>query len=165
MPLFDVPGWSIPADPVAEPSSSTSKKRKRPGDTGSRLLSTEINFDKLVNKLKGKSGNDETRAPSKKRKPPKGGSKEEKRKVISHPRQLMSKEKALAIASSSSLHASKKTRFEHSASPSPDSSPPAKRLKVSTSVENLTDLQKNMKQSLDGARFRCAIRFVASAFC
>ncbi|KAF7983945.1 hypothetical protein HWV62_18356 [Athelia sp. TMB] len=59
MPLFDVPGWSVPA---AAPTSS-SNKRKRPSsstnsnsDLGAglgRIKSAEMNLDKLMHKLRG----------------------------------------------------------------------------------------------------------------
>lgn len=53
MALFDVPGWSVPAAAQPSPSSSNTKKRKRPsaaGDPG-KLQTAEINMEKLMKKL------------------------------------------------------------------------------------------------------------------
>ena len=53
MPLFDVPGWSVTADPVVDQAS---RKRKRHSEDSERVSGAEVNFDKLVKKLKGKTG-------------------------------------------------------------------------------------------------------------
>lgn len=62
MPLFDVPGWSVPDTPAAQFPST--KKRKRPSsDSGTKIETAHINFEKLMEKLE--AGN-ATSQPSKK---------------------------------------------------------------------------------------------------
>ncbi|KAI5124858.1 hypothetical protein M0805_007291 [Coniferiporia weirii] len=55
MALFDVPGWTIPAD-VQPASSANSRKRKRPGSasgdgSSGKVQSAEVNMEKLMKKL------------------------------------------------------------------------------------------------------------------
>ena len=51
MPLFDVPGWSVPVAPTTDTSGS--RKRKRPSTDGdvNKLETAHINFEKLMKKL------------------------------------------------------------------------------------------------------------------
>ncbi|KAJ7591197.1 methyltransferase-domain-containing protein [Mycena floridula] len=152
--LFSVAGWSVTGE-VAE--SSSSKKRKRqPESSASRLAAAELNLDKLVNKLKAKP--DASRL-KKNKKPPNV----DKKKEISHPKPLMSKSKARQAhtesqASGSTLSLRPQKRVKFATEDEEPESPPKKKLKVemssSSSSESLTPLQKGMKQSLDGARFR-----------
>lgn len=170
MPLFDVPGWTLPSEPAPESQTQTSKKRKRPVSETSRISTAEINFDKLMGKLKGKSGaqNDaagssESKSKSKpvketRPKPTKAKAQEDKKKTISHPKPLMPKEKPSATASASSPRPKKKVKVSHDA---PESAQPPAAMevqpseKVAAPTETLTSLQKSMREKLDGARFRC----------
>lgn len=195
MPLFEVPGWSVPS---TAPSQS-SQKRKRPSNDAGKILSAEMNLDKLMHKLRGDKGekgaDDETPRAAKKRKrsatdatlnddeepkprpPPsaKGKGKEGKgvsdwgaRKkeekltpsIISGPKRMKGKKEremdakrkserashpetstATLVTTASSPSSLPLSRFTFKATPSPDKS-------------GLTALQKGMKRSLDGARFR-----------
>jgi ribosomal RNA-processing protein 8 len=151
MVLFDVPGWSVPGAPVAVPSS---KKRKRPQGLD-HIQSATVNVEKLMKRLameqthartKGDNGGasaDTDQHPKKKRKrikdhkaqpshtPARGDGKQSTPKKKRKDRQKNTGEK---VTSSSSP-----------ASPHPPSQP---------SGNALTTLQRGMKQSLDGARFR-----------
>jgi ribosomal RNA-processing protein 8 len=149
MPLFQIPGWSIPDEPV----SAVSKKRKRDtSDTGSTvsLLST------AVTKIKGKAN--EGTSHKSDRKKAKRDLKELRGKEISRPRPLISTEKALPPipSSSSPPRAPKKVKFQHE-----PESPVTSTVSLVHPSEGkpktgskLTSLQHRMKEGLDGARFR-----------
>ncbi|KAH9938515.1 methyltransferase-domain-containing protein [Fomitopsis serialis] len=63
MPLFDVPGWTVPDAPVS--MSQNAKKRKRPSDSDAKLETAHINFEKLMEKLEASNA---TSRPDKKQK-------------------------------------------------------------------------------------------------
>jgi len=164
MPLFDVPGWTVNDEPVAE--SSNTRKRKRPAsesETSLLLHSAEVNLEKLVKKLTGsKRGGKERqeRASREEESPPKNPlptkshkSKAsvdvvDKKKIISHPMPL----KSAAERRESSLRPTKKVKTKRESSPFEEIQIDEPE-EVSDST-GLTSLQKSMKQSLDGARFR-----------
>jgi ribosomal RNA-processing protein 8 len=170
MPLFEIPGWSLLADPVVEPQDHGSKKRKRTSTDTDKTQSMEINLDKLVKRLKGSSG---TKAANGSRdtmqadqvashmgrrgKTRDRGNKsktddaEERKKSISLPRPL----KATTM-DSDMVRVTPRTKKPKRDRPVVNSSPPKALLIKQTddSVTSLTSLQRGMKQSLDGARFR-----------
>ncbi|KAF9263536.1 hypothetical protein L218DRAFT_927209 [Marasmius fiardii PR-910] len=159
MPLFDVPGWSLPEAPVAESSANTSnsRKRKRPdNDTNSdkNIRSAEVNLEKIVKTLTGKS----TTFPGYKKQKIKKSSKkkimEDKKKSISLPMPLKGAVETRS-ESTASLPPTKKAKTKHKDSEFQESFvKPAKVVEDYHSNNSLTTLQKNMKQSLEGARFR-----------
>ncbi|KAI0291704.1 methyltransferase-domain-containing protein [Russula brevipes] len=156
MALFDVPGWSIPDDPVAV----TSKKRKRaPKRDSDKVQSATVNVEKLMAGLaaspvtesphRGKNGRGRVstggdRPPPQKR----------KRSNLQSPAPT-----AAAVQDNGTRRASKKEKKKDrrktvpedtaNASPPPSSSHPPPE-----SRSTLTSLQHGMKQRLDGARFR-----------
>lgn len=155
MPLFDVPGWTVDAPSIVE---ATSKKRKRSAVEPHDLQAAEANFEKLVKQLERSSSNNLGSTPKKKEK-------KEKRKRV-----------GTAVNNSDTADKGFRTNVkdvvETSASPA---QPPPKTLDkshpFSTSVKKkkshgrdslssksavvgLTPLQRGMKESLDGARFR-----------
>ncbi|KAJ3851442.1 ribosomal RNA-processing protein 8 [Lentinula lateritia] len=154
MPLFDVPGWSMPADPVPEAGS---RKRKRPisdagSETQSRIHSAEINLEKLVKKLTGKrdEGDARTNAASHSKPKPRRKKKESQptaevdKKSISLPMPLMK----------ASDRATKKTKRSHDSRPPDFEEQQQRSSKDLDSSSGLTGMQKSMKQKLEGARFR-----------
>ncbi|KAG7449356.1 uncharacterized protein BT62DRAFT_679465 [Guyanagaster necrorhizus] len=146
MPLFDVPGWSVKSDPVPEATSS-SRKRRRASEDSDKLLAAEANLGKLMNRFKGNSSSQRVKEPKsadKSRKPKsKIDTHEDKKKAISLPRPLK------AVDSRQSLHRpTKKIKTKCAVE---ESSPS---VNVVQSKDGLTDLQKEMKESLNGARFR-----------
>ncbi|KIK65394.1 hypothetical protein GYMLUDRAFT_219386 [Collybiopsis luxurians FD-317 M1] len=160
MPLFDVPGWSVPADPVLE---SGSRKRKRPPSesSDSRVHSAEINLEKLVRKLTGKRDEDSTNnsdpKDSKSRRQRKKKKQEhhqptldndDKKKSISLPMPLMT----------ASERAAKKAKRSHDNGSQLSETSLIKHLEPTNeddrSSSGLTSMQKGMKQKLEGARFR-----------
>lgn len=180
--LFDVPGWSVP-EPSGNPSSKkSSKKRKRPSsDTSSKLLSAEFNLEKLMEKLKettmpkgemnGESSKKIAGKRSKKNK--KHGKKLQSEELpttkptlerkISTPKPLQPRGKApkdIAKASQESARPAKRVKTDHVAeNPSPKKAEKKaeKKVEKKVSVEEsgLTDMQRRMKEKLDGAKFRC----------
>lgn len=152
MPLFDVPGWSVSDDPIPD---SGSRKRKRPSsDTGSseRIHSAEVNLEKLVKKLTGKRDDHDSKSSKskfrlrQKTKQPQPAADDEKKKNISLPMPLMkTSEKAAKRA---------KRSHEIRSQASEDSLANQANENQAESLVGLTSMQKNMKQKLDGARFR-----------
>ncbi|KAJ3827072.1 methyltransferase-domain-containing protein [Lentinula raphanica] len=162
MPLFDVPGWSVPADPLPEPNV---RKRKRPtSDTGleshSRTHSADFNFEKLVKKLTGKRdegdsdgskpSTDSSHSKSKKRR------KEQTRTSLNVDKRMISSPLPLMKASD---RTTKKPKRNHD-SLLHESEDPKKLSQTeqsnhdSDNTSGLTAMQKGMKQKLEGARFR-----------
>ncbi|KAF8165198.1 methyltransferase-domain-containing protein [Crassisporium funariophilum] len=166
MSLIDVPGWSVKTTPVREDiSHNMSKKRKRPtGDH--RLESAEVNLVKLVAKLKDVKPDQETGR---------------KATNLVDGKAQQKKRRKRSQVSEANVDAkqpdSKVTRSNHSTESldnqkKPDSSPKSKKnaktkLAIGDAPQNpnlasdkqpqasgLTALQKSMKQSLHGARFR-----------
>ncbi|KAK1236704.1 25S rRNA (adenine645-N1)-methyltransferase [Marasmius sp. AFHP31] len=164
MALFDVPGWSLPQAPVAESSTnaSNSRKRKRP-DTDSisekKTRSTEVNLERIVKTLTGKSSSSSISKKEKKKKKDKDSNKitaEDRKKLISHPMPLQTGIERRS-ESSSSLPPAKKAKTKHEKTTSQESlvKPDKGKGKEDTqSKEGLTSMQKRMKESLEGARFR-----------
>jgi ribosomal RNA-processing protein 8 len=137
--------------PVSEQSSHLSKKRKRPSPRSIALDSAEINFEKLVATLKDVKPD---------------------RNIDSTDINEKTEKKKRRISKDAKHNSSPSTiRKTVPSPPTPKNSSepflkPNKQRKrkqdeitaVSTSLESsdapLTSLQKNMKQNLDGARFR-----------
>jgi len=167
MPLFDVPGWTVPSPLVGDASPRVSKKRKRPASHPSKFQSAEVNLDKLVKRLTGNSYAE--RGPTSSSKQAKksgflGGSKisdkkrlkkssptadnlDEQKKTISRPKPL--KRAMIERDSIEILQPVKRVKTKHK-------DPVAGTVQKSpnNSTTGLTALQLDMKQSLDGARFR-----------
>ncbi|KAJ4467538.1 methyltransferase-domain-containing protein [Lentinula aciculospora] len=162
MPLFDVPGWSISAEPVPEPDS---RKRKRPAsDTGSeiqsRVHSAEINLEKLVKKLtrkrdEGDSTTHKSNSASTTFKSKSRRKKREPQSAVNLDKRNISSPMPLMKASE---RVTKKTKQSHDSritEPEENSRKDSEQLdKDSDSLSGLTSMQKNMKQKLEGARFR-----------
>ncbi|XP_006460208.1 hypothetical protein AGABI2DRAFT_191974 [Agaricus bisporus var. bisporus H97] len=159
MSLFEVTGWSVGAKPVKETRDTPSKKRKRsPSEQ-------QVNFDKIMNKLKSRVGVDETKKEktksSKRNKRgkesrPKSGTSDVSELNISRPKLL----KPRISVDEESVRPAKKAKTRRDSkrdSASPTSIASALSLTSPTStpaVTNLTPLQQGMRHSLDGARFR-----------
>lgn len=156
MAPFHVPGWSMDTAPVSELSSHLSKKRKRPSPRSITLESAEINFEKLVATLKdvkpeGNIASISTGIDEKKQKKKRRISEDVKNNSTPSTNQKpASRPPILKKKSETFLKPNKQgKRKQDDASVVSASLKPEK-----TSNSRLTALQKNMKQSLDGARFR-----------
>jgi ribosomal RNA-processing protein 8 len=156
MALFEVPGWSVPAAPV-----ESSKKRKRPPghDGGDKVLS-EVSLERVPKKSRlGHDPESETSAlkqtPTKSRTTPKKDTRKGKeRRVAFGASKTVARE--LAISGPQPLQKMKKTAGEVAEKSSSRLTLPqqSKRGFSEALSLGLTSLQKGMKQSLDGARFR-----------
>lgn len=152
MALFDVPGWSVPGAPVAVPS----KRRKPPQDLDQMQAAT-VNVEKLMKRLateqthaqtkgdhsKLSAGADAHEPPKKKRRHVKDKARQSQTPARGDGEQNTSRKKR--------KDGQKKTRGDKvTSSPSPVPPHPTPQ----PSGNALTTLQRGMKQSLDGARFR-----------
>lgn len=164
MALFDVPGWSIPDEPVAV----MPKKRKRASKQNlDKVQSAATNMERLMEQLAASPAAENTQHELKEGKS--GGvsadgdrSPEKKRRHIKRNKSQQSPTPA-AVPEDETHKASRKNRKKDKRkersgekatvmlSPTENRPPPESR---STS---LTSLQYGMKQSLDGARFRYVI--------
>lgn len=168
MALFQVPGWSMPTAPVSTLPQSISKKRKRPAAQDvDKVQFAEVNLDKLMQKLGGIRDHDsEDKQGPNKRKRKHGKTSQGLDTKDGHAMSSKGKVKITSSLGGSS-------GVEHSVK---ESSKPPKKMKQKKSkldagkpssseqqprvspavdgVSGLTSLQKGMKNSLDGARFR-----------
>ncbi|KAG6880448.1 hypothetical protein C0992_000050 [Termitomyces sp. T32_za158] len=153
MALFDVPGWTVDAPSIVE---AKSKKRKRSAVEPHDLQAAEANFEKLIEQLERSSSKSSGAAAKKKEK------KEKKKEVgaTTKTADKRSRNKVKDFTEKSTnpaqlppktldkLHpfsaSSKKTKKKHGGDSSSSKS----------AFVGLTPLQKGMKDSLDGARFR-----------
>lgn len=162
MATFDVPGWTVPAKPVAEDQPTrSSKKRKRPSIDTERIHSAEVNLGQLVKKIKdaatgrdGKGGKGSVfgspgASKSKRVEGKRKGGTEDRKATISLPKPLRPVDR-----SSSSPQSTKRLEFKHDRKESTSTSNSIFGRKSTDFESGLTALQQGMKHSLDGARFR-----------
>ncbi|KAJ7507681.1 methyltransferase-domain-containing protein [Mycena galericulata] len=183
MPLFEVPGWSVATAPVSEPSIGTSRKRKRteepdssePSDLQKFVQKHHLDADgddastvsRGANRVKA-LGKSLVKKTMDRKRQKKADALEQKKKTISLPKALMASEQGHQVTPSSSslslVRPTKRPKREHGpvdaplpAIPEdgsvtiPEHSSPSAEVKATA---GLTALQKGMKRSLDGARFR-----------
>lgn len=154
--LFEVPGWSVAAEPLPPSSSKKSKKRKRPHDgdgSSEKLESAQVNLDKLMDTLERV---DSVKRPPKKRhkgKKPAGSSEgtvNNESAAAVPPKASSGRAKLKDVKKPSNKPKGTQTTPKEKGGSKPQHSP-----KVADSVgSNLTTLQNQMKKKLDGARFR-----------
>ena len=136
--------------PVNEQTSHLSKKRKRPSPRSIALESAEINFEKLVATLKDvKPDGNTSRATdiSDKRQKKKCRISEDIKHNSSTNRKSVPNPPTPKNSSETFLKPNKQRKRKQDATS-------ASLKPQNTSDSRLTALQKNMKQNLDGARFR-----------
>lgn len=155
MSLFEVAGWAVKAAPIREGAQQVSKKRKRPSNH-SQLEAVEVNVEKLMAKMTNANTAESSiqkserkkRQKTNRQKQVKGSAEETKERPPSPPRKAEKKK------------AETKTKTKQavdSASVLPSKSKPTFEEPQENSYVKLTALQKSMKDSLDGARFRSVI--------
>ncbi|KAH6915302.1 ribosomal RNA-processing protein 8 [Coprinopsis sp. MPI-PUGE-AT-0042] len=172
--LFDVPGWKVSEDPVAESSQgSASKKRKRPASNGSSLLAGGFSLEKLMDTIKEKTADlpaAKGEKPKKKKSKEKDKGKEKEKskqedkskpaavveRKISRPMPLQRGSEKRSVKNSPAkpevLRPPKRQKTQHEdEEEAPSQHTPAA---DTATEENYTTLQKSMKDKLDGARFR-----------
>lgn len=167
MALFKVPGWTVPSEPVSAP-----KKRKRPTqdhDESDLIQSAAANMEKLMKALgdgpgapapertKGKRPKKQHEKPAEPAAPIKKPGKPAKAKGERRPNAP-----SVTLASATSTTSPKKAKAgkEKNKAPRDGQSVPIQEAPVKQKVQpvpGMTAMQAKMKQSLDGARFRCVL--------
>ena len=163
MALFDVPGWSIPNEPV----TVTSKRRKRASKQNlDKVQSAATNVERLMEQLAASPAAENMRHELKEDKsggvsadgdrPP-----EKKRRRVKRKKSQQSPTPA-AVQENETNKASRKKRKkdkreENSGEKATVIPPTETRPPPESHSTSLTSLQHGMKQSLDGARFRYVI--------
>ncbi|KAG6378874.1 methyltransferase-domain-containing protein [Boletus reticuloceps] len=167
--LFDVPGWSVPSAPVSTQRHSKKRKRAASSEEQELLHSAQANLDKLIHSLGGSTtlNDDAGDGPSnkkKKKKPnkptPQPSHHDQRGKVRNGPHSQGKPHKQAVPPATDPSTAStkaalpgkkaKKKNTKHVVQPTvtPEKSTAAQ------DTGSLTPLQRNLKKSLDGARFR-----------
>jgi ribosomal RNA-processing protein 8 len=157
MAHFEVPGWSVPVSPAESP-----RKRKRPGNDD-KVQSVEANLDRLVKRLRRNDHDDSAGFKQDKstRHSGEGGNVGRRGKRMGKRRSqgtevLKSSNKDSIISGPLPLQKVKKRKYDEVALDRQSSSqkPLPKGGLLGEISSGLTSLQKGMKQSLEGARFR-----------
>jgi len=150
MSLFQVPGWSVAAAPVQE-----SKKRKRKVNGQSE----DAEFQDLVAQIQKITPPD---LPSKKKRRKADKPKKDAAPVVTADPAPQKPDDAVGNKSETKKERKKQKQTPKPAAPSNPTSPQKQKQSLaaskSTAVAALTPLQKQMKGSLDGARFRYVYR-------
>lgn len=150
MSIFEVGGWAVKAAPVRETTQRLSKKRKRPSDH-SKIETAGVNVDKLMEKLTQGLPKTSTSTGSQNAEEPR----KKKRKKL-HSRDVTKNEQVSVtnseIRDRESSPTKAKNQHKRDLRPSKTTSKNSKQ--KAPSDASLTSLQKGMKDSLDGARFR-----------
>ena len=175
MPPFEVAGWAVRAAPIREATLQVSKKRKRPS-SHNQLESMEINVEKLLAQMESSRSEEPSiqnserkkRRKANRQKPVQSDADETKDRPTTPPRKA-EKKKLLKLSGDALIQARKakpKTQIDiktnerqtvDSAPILPLKSKPTFEELQGDSNAKLTALQKSMKDSLDGARFRSVI--------
>jgi ribosomal RNA-processing protein 8 len=161
MAHFEVPGWSVPVSPAGSP-----RKRKRPG-SDDKVQSVEANLDRLVKRLRRNDHEDEDDSAgikpykSTRYRSGEGESVGQRGKRMGKRRSqgaevFKSPNKDSIISGPLPLQKVKKRKYGEVALDRQSSSQKSisKGGLLGEISSGLTSLQKGMKQSLEGARFR-----------
>jgi hypothetical protein len=134
MGLFEVPGWTVSAEPVGTSvSGSKSKKRKR--DDDKNLTNVAKNVEVLMRQL-GKDG-----SPVQKNQKKRKGEGRERRNSVGY---VLSGEDGMAREAAHSPQKKKKEKGDR----------PKATVGTGNEDATITPLQSKMKRSLEGAKFR-----------
>ena len=175
MALFEVPGWNVPGGPS---SDSGSRKRKRPSSvpkkSPEKLQHAEMNIDKLMKTLDNNNKASPTESSSKRGQKAKKVNGRQATKSETRKSSFADNEDRESIEfKSKSKKRSKREGYSteknlrkagnvKEASQTPGKTQatlatdtPGATGEGNDTGANLTTLQRKMKQSLDGARFRC----------
>jgi ribosomal RNA-processing protein 8 len=173
MALFDVPGWSIPDEPVAVSSKKRNRVSKQNID---KVQLATANMEKLMMQLAASPAAESTRDELKEGKgegvsadgdrPP-----EKKRRRVKRNKSQQQSSAPAAVQEDESHKASRMKGRKDRRKETPGkevtgtSSPTESRPPPESRSTSLTSLQHGMKQSLDGARFRYVIHHNFHALC
>lgn len=151
MSIFEVGGWDVKAAPVREATQRLSKKRKRPSGHN-KIDSAGVNIDKLMAKLAQQtststsSHNVEGYQEPMKKKP----------KQMDSCKETSARRNESIVPVETGDHESspKKVKHQRQGNLRPSKTISMNSTQKMPSGTPLTSLQKGMKDSLDGARFR-----------
>jgi ribosomal RNA-processing protein 8 len=169
--MFDVPGWSVPSDPVSTQRQSKKRKHAASSEEQDLLRNAQVNLDKLVDSLGGSADNAGD-----------GSSKKKKKKKINKPTSQPShrNQRGEGLQPHGKPHGQTKASVPSAEDPSTTSDKaawPSKKAKKkntkrvvqptdtpkhSAAVQDtgrLTPLQRSLRNSLDGARFRFVLEY------
>lgn len=155
MSIFEVGGWAVEAAPVREATQRLSKKRKRPSDHH-KIESAGVNVDKVMAKLTQGLPQTSTSTSS-------HNVEEYQEPMKKKPKQKYSRKGTSCAQGGESIvpvkigdreSSPKKTRNQHQGGLRPSKITSKNSTQKMPSDTPLTSLQKGMKDSLDGARFR-----------
>ncbi|KAF8843193.1 hypothetical protein BDN67DRAFT_964848 [Paxillus ammoniavirescens] len=157
MALFEVPGWSISSQPISTQHSS--KKRKRAGSQDLQLRSAQVNLDKLINTLGDAPKKNKKKSNQRTSQPSDHQAGENPRALKKHGKAKHSVASPVQTSTSNTDASPKKNAKKKK--PKAESAPQSTLFEENSRLPNttrgntgLTALQRNMKESLDGARFR-----------
>lgn len=163
MSLFEVPGWSVKTTPIRGTPQQVSKKRKRPNNHANDVETTEINMEKLMAKLANTT--DEGLSIAKKRKKAQKQAPEATSNAEQHTEGTHVRIPGVPTKTSSpsgKRNGKKKHYIDPSLTLPSTSTQSLEKPPSSSNANNLTALQKGMKDSLDGARFRYSGYFLCA---
>ena len=165
--LFDVPGWSVPSAPVSTQRQSKKRKHAASSEEQDLLRNAQVNLDKLIDSLGG-GADDAGDGPSSKKKkkknvnkPTSQPSRRDQRGEDLHPHgkphswtkaSVPSAEDPSTTSNTAALPSKKARKKNAKRVVQPTDIP-----KHSVAVQetgSLTPLQRSLRKSLDGARFR-----------
>ncbi|KAF9498485.1 hypothetical protein BDN71DRAFT_1443332 [Pleurotus eryngii] len=162
MALFEVPGWTVPSEPISNAQTSSSRKRKRLNPNAG--VAPQVNLDKLMRKMPKTTEVEAVsevpgdpkpskKARSKRNRKQQGEGKPDSTPATSTAAAPKNAKKSASREVTSEAQAGpstpkKKQKQQKGAAEEPKSS------RKSKEGGQLTTLQDRMRQSLDGARFR-----------
>jgi len=164
MSIFEVGGWVVKAAPVREPAQRLSKKRKRPSDHN-KIESAGVNVDKLTAKLTQGLPQIATSTSSQNVEAYKEARQKKTKQMCSRKVTKYKEGASCARGDESSVpvtnseirdreYLPKKNQNQHQRDLRSPKIPSKNSKQKTPSDVSLTSLQKGMKNSLDGARFR-----------
>lgn len=172
--LFDVPGWSMPSDPISTQRQSKKRRRAASSEEQDLLRTAQANLDKLINSFEGSAAsNDDAGDKSSKKKrnrklnrPTSQPSHSDHRGDDLHPpvkTRRQAKNPVPLVDPPTTSNKADLLRKKAKAKNAQREAQPTDRSEDSATVQDtggLTPLQRNLKKSLDGARFRFVLTSV-----
>lgn len=166
-PLFNVPGWSVTSDPVSTQHHSKKRKRTASSEEQDLLRNAQANLDKLIDSLGGSDGSSKKKRKRKLNEPTSQPSPSDQRREVLHPpgKSHSQAKDAVPTTVDSPTTSGKATlprkkaktkNAKHVVQPTNTSEHSV----VVQDTGGLTLLQRSLKKSLDGARFRFVLTSV-----
>lgn len=162
--LFDVPGWSMPSAPVSTQRQSKKRKHAASSEEQDLLRNAQVNLDKLIDSLGGSAddaGDGSSRKKKKANKHTSRPSHRDQRGEDLHPQgkphsqakaSVHSPEDPPATSNKAALPSTKARKKNTKPVVQPKGTP--EHSAISQDAGSLTPLQRSLRKSLDGARFR-----------